>query len=95
MQGDRGTRCACVPPSPSWISDETLDDADADQADAQDTRNQEQGRRHDHVTTGASPIDTRLQNSGSTFQESGQSGGSSLKNTFFLKFVYINDTQRS
>lgn len=67
------------------VSDETLDDADADQTDAQDTGDQEQGRRQDHFTAGTSPVNAGLQNGGGVGQESSQGVGCSLGNYLLSK----------
>lgn len=67
------------------MSDETLDDADADQTNAQDTGDQQQRRRHDHLAAGLSPVNAGIQNGGDIFQESGDVGGCSLGNYLLSK----------
>lgn len=86
----RGTGHALRVRAPSlWLSSqETLDDADADQADAHDSGDEQNGSTNDHFAAGNSPINAGLQDGANIRQDSGHCSGSSFREkTFFLKFV--------
>lgn len=69
------------------VSNETLDDADADQTDTHDSRDEQNGSTHDHLATGNSPVNAGFQDGANISQDSGHCSGSSSFGNYLLSKI--------